>query len=462
MKLSKKLVNGIFGVALSILLILIVITFQRISIFQSYANIVSHSLSVQNDILAMRSSYRSLIANQRSYLLTKEQVYFENFQEEKDSLRHTVDHFAKLTKSNKTHQNYLKRIEENVNNRIQSLLVEIINDSSSAQYKYSQKELIARNTELNQDFTLTVNALYNYEHQLMLRQMEIKENQERLTPFLMLLTALIAVGIIGYSFVMLGSELKTREATELLLNENIAILNRSNKELEQYAYVASHDLQEPLRKIRTFSDKLLHKYRDIMPEDGQLMLNRIDKSASKMTLLINDLLTLSRLLSDKTGFKKIDLNNLLADELDSFSELIDEKKITIESSVLPTILCSEGQIRQLFQNLLSNAFKFHREGVKPRVVINYKVIKRWESEEEYAYHQITVRDNGLGFDNSYKEKMFTIFGRLGNTQHIQGTGIGLSICKRIMENHNGSIEATGVLNEGSIFTILFPFNANET
>jgi signal transduction histidine kinase len=462
MKLSKKLVNGIFGVALSILLILSVITFQRISIFQSYANIVSHSLSVQNDILAMRSSYRSLIANQRSYLLTKEQVYFENFQEEKDSLRHTVDHFAKLTKSNKTHQNYLKRIEENVNNRIQSLLVEIINDSSSAQYKYSQKELIARNTELNQDFTLTVNALYNYEHQLMLRQMEIKENQERLTPFLMLLTALIAVGIIGYSFVMLGSELKTREATELLLNENIANLNRSNKELEQYAYVASHDLQEPLRKIRTFSDELLHKYRDIMPEDGQLMLNRIDKSASKMTLLINDLLTLSRLLSDKTGFKKIDLNNLLADELDSFSELIDEKKITIESSVLPTILCSEGQIRQLFQNLLSNAFKFLREGVKPRVVINYKVIKRWESEEEYAYHQITVRDNGLGFDNSYKEKMFTIFGRLGNTQHIQGTGIGLSICKRIMENHNGSIEATGVLNEGSIFTILFPFNANET
>lgn len=461
MKLSKRLTNGIFGFAISVLLLLIVITYQRVSTFQDYANFVSHSLAVQNDILAMRSSYRSLIANQRSFLLTKEKQYFEDFQEEKDSLRHTVDHFAKLTASNKIHQNYLKRLEKNVNTRIQSLLVEVINDSSSAKYKYSQTELIARNHQLNLDFSVTVNALYDYERKLMNQQLELKQAQEKLTPILMLFTALIAISFIGYSFYLISRELRRRQETEALLQENIDDLNRSNQELEQYAYVASHDLQEPLRKIRTFSDKLLRSYADILPPEGKDILTRIDKSSSKMTLLINDLLSLSRLLSDTGNFENIDLNEILNEELENLSEQIDSENIKIEAATLPSINGSEGQVRQLFNNLLSNAFKFKREDIPVNIVINYSVVKKWEDEMEYAYHQITVRDNGMGFDNRYKEKMFTIFGRLTNTQHVSGTGIGLSICNRIMQNHHGYLEADGVVDQGATFTLLFPFTLNE-
>lgn len=461
MKLSKRLINTIFGIAVSVLLLLIVLTYQRVTTFQNYANFVSHSLAVQNDILAMRSSYRSLIANQRSFLLTKEKQYFEDFQEEKDSLRHTLDHFAKLTVQNKIHQNYLKRLEQNVNTRIQSLLVEVINDSSSAKYKFAQKELIARNHELNQDFSKTVNALYTYERKLMNQQLELKKSQERLTPFLMLLTALIALGFIWYSFLLISRELKKRQEIEALLKENIDDLNKSNRELEQYAYVASHDLQEPLRKIRTFSDKLLRSYADTLPQEGRDILSRIDKSSARMTSLINDLLSLSRLLSDKSDFKKVDLNEVLESEIDSFAEQIATDGIAIDAAPLPMVSGSEGQLRQLFNNLLSNAIKFKRQEIPLVIVINYSVIKKWEGDVEYKYHQITMRDNGMGFDNAYKEKMFTIFGRLIGTQHVKGTGIGLSICSRIMQNHEGFLMADGIINQGATFTILFPFTMNE-
>lgn len=456
MKLSKRVINLIFGISLSILLLLIVFVYSRLTTFKTYANFVSHSLAVQNDILAMKSSYRALIADQRSYLITKEDSYFDSFQDEKDSLRHTVDHFKKLTRDNKIHQSYITRIEDNVNNRIQSLLVEVINDSSSARYKFAQQELIARNTELNSDFSKTVTALYNYEKQLMNQQLEAKKSEERLTPFLLLLTALATISILAYSFILILRELQRRQLTEEALKDNIEDLNRSNKELEQYAYVASHDLQEPLRKIRTFGDRLQQKYGSILPSDGQDMLTRIDKSSQRMTLLIEDLLSLSRLLSVKPDFKLVDLKKALEDVLSTFSEALESKNAEVVTGKLPTITAAEGQIGQLFQNLIGNAIKFSSDERPLRISVNASVVSKWEEDQEFKYHQVTIRDNGVGFDNAYLEKMFAIFGRLQHTKHVKGTGIGLSICNRIMQNHGGLLNAEGKKGEGAVFFLLFP------
>lgn len=456
MNVSRRLINLVFGISLSILLLLIVFTYSRLTTFKTYANFVSHSLAVQNDILSMKSSYRALIADQRSYLLTKEAPYFDSFQEEKDSLRHTVDHFKRLTRDNKVHQNYIQRIEDNVNNRIQSLLVEIINDSSSAKYKFAQKELIARNTELNTDFAKTVTALYNYEKQLMNQQLQVKKAEERLTPFLLLLTALTTIGILAYSFLLILKELRNRQLTEVALKDNIENLNRSNKELEQYAYVASHDLQEPLRKIRTFGDRLQQKYGKLLPSDGQDMLQRIDNSSQKMTLLIDDLLSLSRLLSVKPEFKLVDLKKALKEVLSTYNDDLKGEGTEIGIGKLPSITAAEGQITQLFQNLIGNAIKFKSKDRPLRISINATIVSKWEGDEEFKYHQISVKDNGVGFDNAYLEKMFAIFGRLQHTNHVKGTGIGLSICNRIMQNHGGLLHAEGKKDEGAVFYLLFP------
>jgi two-component system, chemotaxis family, CheB/CheR fusion protein len=232
--------------------------------------------------------------------------------------------------------------------------------------------------------------------------------------------------------------------------------------LDQFAHVASHDLQEPLRKILTFSMRLQDNHKDELSTEVKGYLHKIEASSSRMTVLIKDLLNYSRLLQHEKLFSKTDLNVTLDTTLVDFELLIEEKKAEIVVAKLPTLDAIPFQMNQLFNNLISNSLKFSKDGVPPVITITSRKLPEKEIEKyaslnpALSYVEIILQDNGIGFDQKYADQIFTIFQRLHSNETYSGTGIGLSLCKKIVENHHGEIFADSKENEGAVFHIILP------
>jgi signal transduction histidine kinase len=235
-------------------------------------------------------------------------------------------------------------------------------------------------------------------------------------------------------------------------------LQKSNAELEQFAYVASHDLQEPLRKIRMFNDKLQELLSEVLDERARDYLQRMNNAATRMEKLISDLLTYSRITTRAKPYQPVDLNETLREVLADLEISINENQAQVLSFNLPVIDADPLQIRQLFQNLIGNAIKYHRPGVTPVIRIESQTIS---SIGEPDYYRIDVIDNGIGFDNAYAQRIFGLFQRLHGRDQYDGTGLGLAICRKILLEHGGAITASGKLNEGATFTLRFPVKRGE-
>jgi len=247
------------------------------------------------------------------------------------------------------------------------------------------------------------------------------------------------------------------------LKRNLRELKRSNTELEEFAYAASHDLQEPLRKITTFGSRFKHKYGDLVGSEGQMYIDRMQTASDSMRVLIDNLLDLSRVTRADHMFEPVDLGKLVRLAQSDLEILIDESKASIVVADLPVVEGIPTQLRQMFTNLLSNALKFAKLGTMPLIEISGERLGRREMEENFlvadkTYFRIDVKDNGIGFDQEYEEKIFQIFQRLHGKSDYPGSGIGLSICKRIAERHQGLISATGKTGEGAVFSIILPEN----
>jgi len=252
-------------------------------------------------------------------------------------------------------------------------------------------------------------------------------------------------------------EAKVKERTKELEKANVE-LEVSNNELLQFASVASHDLKEPLRKIHMFSNLVRDRYMGNV-DGAKEYLDRIIAASARMTKLINDLLTFTRLSSAAT-FEHFSLNRIVDEVMSDLELVISEKHAIIEVSDLPQADVITGQIRQVFQNIISNALKFSKKDERPRIKITCEMVDSCAVNAKVnangEFCRITIRDNGIGFDNQYAEKIFTIFQRLHTREKYEGTGIGLAITKKIIEKHNGVITATGKENEGAQFVIVIP------
>lgn len=254
-----------------------------------------------------------------------------------------------------------------------------------------------------------------------------------------------------------GALERTRAQEELKMSAER--LERSNRELQDFAYAASHDLQEPLNKVRAFGDRLQAVCRDILPQNAKDYLERMLSALLRMQTLINDLLVLSRVTAHAQPFKKADMNEVVRDVLSDLELLIEESKAQITVEELPTIDADRTQMRQLMQNLMSNALKFRNAEAIPIVKVSSRRFKERRSTRSAPVGEICqfiVEDNGIGFEEEYAERIFGAFQRLHGRSQYDGSGIGLTVCRKIVERHSGSITAKSKLGEGSTFTVTLP------
>jgi len=258
-----------------------------------------------------------------------------------------------------------------------------------------------------------------------------------------------------------ASEEKVIELNRQLL-ENIARLETANKDLDLFAFMASHDLQAPLRKIRMFSDRLLSDHRQNMNKDGQMYLSRIQEVSKRMQDLINDILRFSKISSEKEAFEEVDLNVVLKEVISEMEGPIREKKAEITLDPLPVLPVNAVLMGPLFSNLISNSLKYSKKQEVPRIYIRHEMLSSGAAnggkDMDSKYCRIIIEDNGIGFDQKYAEQIFDMFRRLHPSAEYEGTGIGLALCKKIVEKHKGFISARSKPGEGAAFIVSLPLS----
>jgi signal transduction histidine kinase len=267
-------------------------------------------------------------------------------------------------------------------------------------------------------------------------------------------------------------EIQERKASEeevgglnLQLLQNVSRLEAANKELDLFAFMASHDLQAPLRKIRMFSDRLLVDYSQQIDEEGKTYLNKIQNGCKQMQLLINDILEFSKISVKKELFSEVNLNTIIDQILLDFKESIEERQIQVTIDKLPTLCVNPSLMKPLFSNLISNAIKYSKKNDGSLIRIYSETISSnghfGNRATNKNFSRIYVKDNGVGFEQQYAKEIFDMFRRLHPGAEYEGTGIGLALCKKIVEKHGGTISVNSKVNEGSTFIFSLPTVAME-
>ena len=264
----------------------------------------------------------------------------------------------------------------------------------------------------------------------------------------------------------IAEDITERQAAAQKLQEFAAQLERNNRELQDFAFVASHDLQEPLRKVRTFGDRLKTKCGASLGDDGRDYLERMLNAAGRMQTLIEDLLSFSRVTTQAKPFVALDLNGIAREVLSDLEVRLEQVQGRVELAELPIVQADPTQMRQLLQNLIGNALKFHRPDEKPVVKVFARPLavpaEASGRPAKPQFFQLVVEDNGIGFEEKYLDRIFTVFQRLHGRGEYEGTGVGLAICRKIAQRHGGDITATSRPGHGATFLVTLPLSQLRT
>ncbi|GAB3989860.1 sensor histidine kinase [Spirosoma daeguense] len=425
---------------------------------------VRHTYEVISALENILSLTKDVEVGARGYIIMHDSVYLEPYLSAARQLPQQLILLRELTNDNKVQIHRRQVLEGLIQEKLTitgarlSAPLSASNVLETSRLGKKQLDVIRRHVTLMIDTEKTLMGARN-------RQAERSFRNTLVIIFVLSLLTFIALAL---SYWLLEQELARRQTTEdqlrdyeAQLKSQIRQLETSNEELERFAFVASHDLQEPLRKIQSFANLITDRYANLFDADSSMFMGKISHSAERMSKLIKDLLNFSRISSHQEEFKPVDLNNIVQRILDDQELRIKGLDVQVEVSNLPTIQAVASQMDHLFNNLISNALKFTREGVRPRLriyarLVNGETFTGLTAGQSYA--EITVEDNGIGFDEKYLEHIFKVFQRLHGKSSFEGTGIGLAICKRVVMYHHGYITAYSQPDHGAAFVVVLPEN----
>ncbi len=446
--------------------LIIVLSFSYHSINREliyYSERVDYSHKVLDKINEIEIDVYEVTYYGRGYLIIGDSTNRRLLLTQTQKLPHLAQELAALVTDNSAQVRKTQALTEALSS-YQHKVVRFVKTSPLALALSQRDTLLKNGTASTQHIKGILNDMAKIEHKLMDNRVKSRNNyKQQIFRFNWVIMG-VALAFLLSSFILLERELQRNKLYKFELENKVENLNRSNNELEQFAYIASHDLQEPLRKIRSFTDLLVAKSKSTLSQDAGLMLERIEKSAVRMQLLIDDLLQFSRLTDTSLEAEAVDLNQVINEVKGSLSEIIRETGTEIRASSLPTVVGYPFQLIQLFQNLISNSIKYGKEGLAPTIDILCTEVASYEIpharprplSDETPFYCITLKDNGIGFRKEYAEKIFVIFQRLHSQEKFQGSGIGLAICRKVISNHKGYILSEGEEGLGAKFYIYLP------
>ncbi|MBO0934281.1 sensor histidine kinase [Fibrella aquatilis] len=425
---------------------------------------ISHTFEVISRISTILSLLKDVETGSRGYVATRLTSFLEPYRLAEPQLAPQLNNLDSLIADNPIQQRASKQLRQLVLAKLIITNRQIRLDNSETD-SLRQAYLLEGRTRMDRVRQLTAQMISR--EQLLMTQRNTLANQSYRTgltvTFSLAITTLIIL-LVMYN--MLTAELRRRTENERQLRgyeadltAKVNQLEISNQELERFAFVASHDLQEPLRKISAFGSLLHERYSHAIDAEGQTFLAKMLAAAERMSVLIQDLLNFSRVANQPEAFQYLPLSDVLNRVIAELDLSLKETNALIEVGPMPSLEMVPPQLDQLFANLINNAMKYRRPNTPPRIQVTADVVPGSAYPMLYPdqlYHQIFVTDNGIGFNEKYLDRIFTIFQRLHAKQQYEGTGIGLAICKRVVAYHQGYLTARSQEGVGSTFVVVLP------
>jgi signal transduction histidine kinase len=440
--LSKRTIQIAFGSAIAVLLIVGAFSYRSIVVSDESTRWVEHTRDVLKNIQQMRYSMETVASNIRDFALTGKESYLDNYRTGMADVEQYAQVVRDLTVDNPGQHARSSTLDGLIAERSSS--AEVVIDAGRTQGTEAAVEAVRAGPALriSADFQATVLQMLDEEDNLLgLRNADAARrlNQTKIILIAGILLGLLITGAAGWN---VQRDNTRRELVEKALLQKMDELNRSNEELGQFAYIASHDLQEPLRMVASYTQLLSRRYKGKLDTDADEFIAYAVDGATRMQRLIQDLLAYSRVGTKGKELLNTSSEHALQTALSNLRGAIEDSGALITHDPLPNVLADETQLVQLFQNLVGNAIKYQNPGI-PKIHV-----AALNGGEQYRF---SVKDNGLGIDPKYFERIFGMFQRLHRREEFAGTGIGLAICKKIVERHGGQISVESQPGQGSTF-----------
>lgn len=461
MKRRLLIISIAFCVSFAFMVALSVFSMGRFTTFISLSDQVDHSNAVIINIRSAEMSMKDISICERGYIITRDTMYLRLLNGSIDSVNKCIASIRDMTIDNAAQQKSIALLKASVALRIAAARANI--DYADTARMVSRSRYYDDSRQLMKECSQRLRDMRKMETDLLAIRLRGQQYFQQVTNDTLKYLLLIFCFITLVLFVLVLKELRSRMLYQQELQTKVIDLKRSHNELQEIAYVASHDLQEPLRKIQVFSNMLLIQKTETDKEESKKILDRINNSANRMQLLITDLMNLTNLTKTDEFKTAVDMNEVMRSVLYETKARINETGALIETQPLPIIDGYYGQMATLFSALLDNSLKFIRTGVIPVITISYEIVDGHELAEvnpnlgSKRFYRIAFSDNGIGFEKKFSSKIFKIFQRLhAHEAGYDGKGIGLAICQRIMANHDGYITAHGEPDMGAVFKLFFP------
>ncbi len=457
MKAKTIAVNDIFHLSLLLILIILsVVAFQRIIRLKSTSEWLTESNERQSILNSILVNTVNAETCQRGFLLTRDTSFLAPVKSSEARAKQDLLSFAAYYTGKDTLRQMAGHLSGLIDARFEMLNTNLYLFKEK-NYNYdSLKPRLQEGKARMELIRAQVETMFSVQQRELSEKIKERKEAAFFTPFYSLVFSLVTVLVVSLLYFRLRKEMQLRVKTEMAKNKE---LEKTNAEIASFSYIASHDLQEPLRKIKSFSQLIQQSEGEALSVDAKKYFERIEFAASGMQKLIEDLLNYASTGTVNRPHLPVELNSLLSEAVENQRENIAEINGTVSIAPLPVVNGQYTLLLQLFTNLVSNAIKYRRLEVPFKLDISAETVVTAEkglNSDTGKYWKINVSDNGIGFDQVYAAKLFDIFYRLHGKHQYKGAGIGLAICKKIIHIHNGFITASGQPGQGAVFSVYFP------